>query len=137
VRAALEVDDLLSDEADDDAGRTLRTAPTSMPPMPSAEDISDAATQLRDPPVAPSSLTGPPAAPEREASGSLFAPPAPDLVREDLVVEPAVSQRRPGSGGISRWRLSVLQRVPCSSRLLCYWLAGSERTQYFALDRTP
>ena len=97
ARAALEAEDLLSDDdsSSDDAAPTLRTAPTSMPPMPAADDLSDADTLMRGPQTAPGgtpSLSEAP--PVREHSGSLFAPPSPDLVREDLVEVPAQSKRR-------------------------------------------
>lgn len=107
ARAALEAEDLLSDDdvGADDVAPTLRTAPTSMPPMPPADnladDISDADTLMRGPQTSPGGPSLSDAPPAREHSGSLFAPPSPDLVREDLVEVPAQSQRRPASGEIS------------------------------------
>jgi hypothetical protein len=99
ARAALEADDLLSDDdiGDAVAAATVRTAPTSMPPVPSGEDVSDADTLLRGPLGA--SASQPPVQPE--VSGSLFAPPAADLAREDLVEVPAVAARRASTGEIS------------------------------------
>ncbi|MBI1947897.1 MAG: protein kinase [Deltaproteobacteria bacterium] len=99
ARAALEADDLLSDDdiGDAVAAATVRTAPTSMPPVPSGEDVSDADTVLRGP--LGGSASQPPVQPE--VSGSLFAPPAADLAREDLVEVPAVAARRASTGEIS------------------------------------
>lgn len=106
ARAALEAEDLLSDDdvGADDVAPTVRTAPTSMPPVPAPDDLPDAETLLRGPQTSPGSAPSfpeGPSAPEREVSGSLFAPPSADLVREELVEVPALSQRRAGSGEIS------------------------------------
>lgn len=99
ARAALDPDDLLSEDADGDAAATatVRTAPTSMPPVPSGEDVSDADTVLRGPQGPSTSM--PPDQPE--VSGGLFAPPDADLARVDLVEAPVVVRRRAPAGEIS------------------------------------
>lgn len=97
ARAALDADDLLSDDAP--AVPTIQTAPTSMPPMPAADDVADAITVLRGPAGDPTSPSGSHA--QAEVSGSLFAPPAPELVREDLVEAPSPAHHRSAPGEIS------------------------------------
>ncbi|OGQ26245.1 MAG: hypothetical protein A2138_04305 [Deltaproteobacteria bacterium RBG_16_71_12] len=100
ARAALDADDLLSDDDASVGGAvTTRTAPTSMPPVPSAEDVSDADTVLRGPQGGSPSMPEPAGQPE--VSGSLFAPPAADLAQQELIEVPASGQRRAPSGGIS------------------------------------
>ncbi|MCC7073189.1 MAG: protein kinase [Deltaproteobacteria bacterium] len=94
ARAALDDEDLLSDDAQ--AAATVRTVATSMPPVPSGDDVAEAITVLRGPSSGLSSLPDPSAQPE--VSGSLFAPPAPELAREDLVdASPAAAH--PGASG--------------------------------------
>ncbi len=103
ARAALEDDDLLSDDAP--AAPTVQTAPTSMPPVPSGEDVADAVTVLHGPPRGRAPSGEPsgehPAAAQPEVSGSLFAPPAPELVREELIDAAPPPQRRGEPGEIS------------------------------------